>query len=236
MSHVGTLKFMRGARSAAGQRSSGHHYKTAVLTEMIEIGVDGKPTGVKVDFDGAERQRVLDLVAEFEQRYDDLAVNLQSDAIRAVVRNYLTDLNAIGVKPTGGVYFVASSRQRTLDNLQKLVERIGQGCTFHQVPLLDTHDQRAMLTEAFQLEVQDEVNKLLGEIAAANDKAKGKGKTINPTDYARFMERYKDILSRAEEYTRVLGLAQGRAGSALELALDAVMDMSGRLATGAKKK
>lgn len=236
MAHVATLKFFRGARNAAGLRATAQHYKTTVNKVMVEIGIDGKPTGKKYPLEGAELQHVVDLVADFDQRYDDLAVNLQSDALRAVIRNYLTGLNAIGVKPTGGVYFVHNSRQRTLDALQELVRRIGQGCTFHQIPLLDTLDQREMLTEAFQTEVQDEVNKLLADISSANQAAKAKSRQISPNDYSRFMERYKDVLSRSEEYTRVLGLAQGRAGASLELALDAVSDMAGRLVVKSKPK
>jgi hypothetical protein len=95
-------------------------------------------------------------------------------------------------------------------------------------------DQREMLTEAFQTEVQDEVNSLLKQIADVNEKARAKANKVSPGEYSKLMDRYRDIQSRSEEYTRVLGLVQGRAGSALETALDAVMDLSGRLDHGKK--
>lgn len=227
--HVATLKFMRGGRTSQGVRSSAQHYKTSINSNLIELGLDQRPTGSKYPLSDQDKGMVEELIADFDTRYTDLSANLHSDAVRAVIRNYLTDLNAIGVKPSGGVYFVHTSRQRTVDALQQLVKRVGQGCSFHQLPLLDTLDQREMLTEAFQTEVQDEVDKLLKEIAGSNEKAQTKGNKIPPAEYAKFMDRYQDIVSRSEEYTRVLGLAQGRAGSALETALDAVIEMSGRL-------
>lgn len=228
-SHVATLKFMRGGRTSAGKRHSTEHYKHTINNQLIELGLDQKQTGKRYPLEAVDRLQVETLITTFDVRYTDLSANLHSDAVRAVIRAYLTSLNAIGVKPSGGVYFVHTSRQRTVDSLQKLVKRVGQGCSFHQLPLLDTLDQREMLTEAFQSEVQDEVDKLLKDIAGANEKAKVKAGKISPTDYAKFMDRYQDILSRSEEYTRVLGLAQGRAGSALDTALEVVVDMAGRL-------
>lgn len=214
---LATLKFLRGGRTAKGKRPGGEAFKWQIMRHVT----------------GDERKMVQELIEEADARYKDLSTNLHADAIRAVVRNYLTDLNAIAVKPSGGVYFVHTSRQKTVDALHELVKRIGQGCTFHQLPLLDTVDQREMLTDAFQTEVEDEVRKLLGDIAATNEKVKG-GK-IPAGEYAKLKTRYDSVMERSDEYTRLLGLALGRAGSALELALDAVVDLSGRLDVGTTK-
>jgi hypothetical protein len=232
--HVATLKFMRGGRTAKAKRAGGETYKVSINHTLTELGLDQKPTGQTYPLEPSDRFEVEKLIATFDERYTDLAANLHSDAIRALVRVYLSSLNAIGVKPSGGVYFVHTSRQKTVDSLEQLVKRVGQGCTFHQLPLLDTMDQREMLTEAFQTEVQDEVNSLLKQIADVNEKARAKANKVSPGEYSKLMDRYRDIQSRSEEYTRVLGLVQGRAGSALETALDAVMDLSGRLDHGKK--
>lgn len=213
--HMATLKFMRGGRTAKGKRPGGEAFKHSILTNV----------------QGNDRKQVEALVENAVERYRDLSTNLHADAIRAVIRNYLTSLNAISVKPSGGVYFVHMSRQATVDSLQQLVQRIGQGCSFHQLPLLDTVDQREMLTEAFQSEVEDEVRNLLKDVAILLDKAGSNGK-IPQSKYADLNVRYQAIVERSEEYTRVLGLAQGRAGSALELALDGIMDMTSRLDLG----
>lgn len=212
--HIATLKFLRGGRTAKGKRPGGEAFKHAIMRSV----------------DQQDRDEAEKLIEHAVDKYKDLSSNLHADAIRAVIRNYLGSLNAIAVKPSGGVYFVHMSRQKTVDALQELVRRIGQGCSFHQLPLLDTQDQREMLTEAFQTEVEDEVRNLLKDVAALNDKTKG-GK-VPQSKYAEFNVRYQSIVERSEEYTRVLGLAQGRAGASLELALDGVMDMATRLELG----
>jgi hypothetical protein len=100
---------------------------------------------------------------------------------------------------------------------------------------VNTHDSRQMLTEAFQSEVENACRELLAEIAALNEKARANGDRINVKKYAEMNGRYQEVLSRSEEYTRVLGLSQGRAGAALELAMDSVMDLATRLDIGGKK-
>lgn len=227
--HVATLKFFRGARSSAGKRHSMEHYKSTVNHTLIEVGLDGKKTGNTYPLDPVDRAQVESLLLNIETQYTDLAANLHAQAIRAVIRNYLVHLNAIAVKPSGGVYFVHNSRQKTLNNLQELVKRIGQGCSFHQIPLPDTTEQREMLTEAFEAEVEDDCRLLQKEIAEVNDKARSKGNKITAGKYAELSARYADIQQRSEEYTRVLGLAQERAAIALENSLDLVMDLATRI-------
>jgi len=212
---MATIKFFRGGRSGGGgKRASGDHYKTRV----------------KIGLPAQDANEVDSLLGEVQKKYDDLAANLNEDKIRGVVRNYLAHLNAIAVKPSGAVYFVHSTKQAALDALQALVHRIGQGCSMEQIPLIDTENSRQILTDAFQAEVEDDVRLLLAEIAELN--AKAGGKPISPTLYAKINEKYQAVQSRSEEYTDKLGLAQGKAAAALEMALDQVMDLAQR--TGGK--
>lgn len=211
--HMATLKFFRARRGAQGRSKQGEQWRHVILKN---VSAEDMPY-------------VESMIAEIETRYTDLSANLHAPAIRKMIRDYVTHLNAIAVKPSGGVYFIHNSRQPTLDALEALVGKIGQGCSFHQLPLLDTPDQREMLTDAFQDEVEQDVKLLLKDISGLNEKVKeGKGK-VTPEKYADFNARFQDIASRSEEYTKVLGLAQGRAGSALELALNGIMDMATRV-------
>lgn len=208
---MATLKFFRGGRSNQGKRSTGDHYKSRPRPNLSSL----------------DSEHVESMLTQIEDRYTDLSANLNEDKIRGVIRNYLAHLNAIGVKPSGAVYFVHNTRQDTLDALEELVQRIGQGCTLDQMPLVDTQKSRGMLTEAFQTEVEDDVRLLLVKVAEVNDKVKG-GK-IKPDVYTDLNARYQSVVSRCEEYTQVLGLAQGRAASALELALDGIASLATRI-------
>lgn len=211
--HLATLKFFRARRTAAGRAANSEDWRWQILNTVAP----------------EDLPHVESMIAEIQGRYDDLAVYLHHQAIRGMIRDYLTSLNAIAVKPQGGVYFIHQSRQDTVDALQQLVERIGPNCSFHQVPLLDTPRQRAMLTDAFQDEVEQDVKLLLKDVLDLNEKVKnGKGK-VTPEKYADLNARLQDVMSRSTEYTRVLGLAQGRAGDALELGIIAVSELAGRI-------
>lgn len=227
--HVATLKFFRGARSSSGKRHMMEHYKTSINHTLVEVGLDGRKTGKTYPLQAVDRVQVELLLTQVNETYTDLAANLHAQAIRAVIRNYLVHLNAIAVKPSGGVYFVHNSRHSTLVNLQTLVRRIGQGSSFHMIPLPDTTDQREMLTEAFEAEVEDDCRLLLAEIAEVNEKSKIRAFKIPAKKYAELSVRYREVQERSEEYTKMLGLAQQRAGAALEMALDSIMDLSGRI-------
>lgn len=212
--HMATLKFIRGGRTAKGKRHSGDHWKSSILHAV----------------QSPDREEVEALIEEVEDRYADLSANLQSPAIRGILRSYLSHLNAIPMKTSGGVYFVHKDRQDSLDALQKLARRIGQGCSLEQFPLIDTDDSRNMLTDAFESEVETECRLLLKEAAELNALAQEKG-ALDARKYAALNARYQEVQDRSEEYTRLLGVTQGRAASALELALITISDMSRLIST-----
>lgn len=226
---VAELKFFRGSRTSAGKNQGFQHYKHSIRPIVQAVGLDGKPAGQEMQMTPEVRAHIDTFLKDLNDKYTDMAANLHSDAIRAMIRNYVVSLNAIQCKPGGGVYFVHMTKQDEINALQKLVQRIGQGCQFHIVPLLDTAEQRDMLTEAFQSEVEDECYGLLKEIAELNEKAKTKKKVISPARYAALKAQFDSIVSRSEEYTNILGLSQGRSAAALELALDGVFDLAERV-------
>lgn len=209
--HMATLKFIRGGRTAKGKRHSGDHVKTAVLTRVK----------------GEDREQVQALLDDFDERFEDLAVNLQSPAIRGVIRTILGALGAIAMKTSGGVYFVPKTNWPQVDALQQLIRRIGQGCVLEQFPLVDTTESRDMLTEAYQAEVEDDVRLLLRKIAELNTSKKN-GK-ITAKQYADLNALYHEVAGRAQTTGEQLGLAMGRAAGALELALESVTEMATRI-------
>lgn len=220
---VASLTFYRGDKTTRGTAASGEHYKVKIVDGLSAV----------------HRSEVDKLIVDLEARYNDLSVNLQSQAIRAVIRNYVTHLNAIPVRPSGGLYFIHNTRQAQLDSLQELVRRIGQGSSFSQCPLIDTSEQREMLSSAFEDDVEDEVRLLLTNLAEIQEKAKKKNQKtgyVTPQSYAAAMNSWQRIAERSAEYTEKLGLRQERAAAALDTALQAVVDMQRHLAAPKKAK
>src|SRR3954462_7462194 len=54
--HIATLRFYRGPRGTAGQRATAQHYKATVNDELVEYGLQGKPTGVRLPLTVADQQ------------------------------------------------------------------------------------------------------------------------------------------------------------------------------------
>lgn len=224
------LVFIRGPKATRGTPQSGEQVKSRVYRTLREVGLDMQYTDYVEDMGEYEKDILNELLDSFKKRYEDLSENYGAQALRAVIRNYVTKLNAIACKPSGGVYFVHQSRSYEVAALEELVSRIGQGCTFHSLPLEDTEKQRGMLTEAFENEVEDECSLLLKDMASAMGAAQTKGKALSRDKYREFNERFAMIGERASEYTNVLGLVQERSASALEAVLDTITELTATLA------
>lgn len=214
LEHMATIKFIRGGRTSKGKRHGGDHIRYQVLTRV----------------QGDDRDRVEQLISDFHDRYEDLSSHLHAPALRGIVRAILTSLNAIPMKASGGLYFVHKNRWPELDALKALITRFGPGCKLEDMAFLDIVDNRTMLTEALEDEVEDDCTKLLEAIAHVNASAKG-GK-IPGRKYAEINASYQEVATRTEEQGQLLGLAQGRAANALEMALAAVLEMAQRVDPG----
>lgn len=174
-----------------------------------------------------ERERVK---AFINKVHDDYLLNCRfptANAVRKTIRDYITDLNSIRVRNTGGVYFVHASRQATVDKLQAFVRRFDNGSILHTLPLVDTTEQREMLADSFQADVEAACAKLLEDVSTLNSRYSGN--TVPAEKYAKANEAYQELQERAREYTDILQLGLGTAGTALDAALDAVMDLAQRI-------
>lgn len=224
---IATLRFHRGPRQpVGGRRRSAEVVKTTVLPALVELDVNGQKTGRTVPLSELDELHANAAVADFREKYSDLTEYYTADAVRGIVRDLLTAANAISVKPSGGVYFIHQIKQETVEQLEGLIGRIGQGCSFHQLPLLDTMDQRQMLTAAWEDEIETTVQRLLEEIAEVNEEAKRKGQKVSAARYEGLYVQFAEAQEKTVEYTDLLGLAQKRSGSSLELALEALTEMA----------
>ncbi|MGZ4745655.1 MAG: DUF6744 family protein [Oryzihumus sp.] len=155
-------------------------------------------------------------------KYADFCVHYDPQAIRMMIRNYVTDLNAVLVNPSGGLYFVHKTRDATLDKLNTLMKRIGGDCLFELIPLVNTPDKRDMLLEASQTATEKQCRELLDKV-----QAKLGGKAVKLSDWKSLRDEMQMISARAEEYSNILGVAQDRAAMSLEavtLSITALFD------------
>ena len=211
---VGEAIFYRQSRTARRQGVGGESVKFSM--KRAQLSED-------------EQEIAAKFIDDVHRSYERGKQFITGQALRGMVRNYVVSTNAISVRPSGGVYFVHKSRIETIDALSRVVEQLGNGSVIHTLPLIDTDQQRGMLTEAFQDEVVDECEKLLKELAEVNEKHSKKGGKVPAKKYAALRQQLGETMGRADEYTRVLGLNQERSAASIELAMNALLEMAGRI-------
>lgn len=210
---VGEAIFYRQSKNAKQKGKGGHRVRFSRKEHRTET---------------ADELATLDaFINDVYQRFELFCQFPTANAVRATIRQYILDLNSIAVRPSGGVYFVHKTRKSTVDALQTFVARLENKSTLHTLPLVDTDDQREMLADSFQDEIEKACNSLLAEVAELNAKY-GKGK-LPPKKYAEANARYQELQDRAREYTDILGLGLDSAATALDTALDSVMSLAERI-------
>lgn len=209
LEHMATVKFIRGGRTAKGKRHSGDHIKYQILTRVR----------------GQDREQTQELVNDFLERYDDLSSHLHAPALRGVVRSLLLSYNAVNMKSSAGLYFIHKDKWSELDQLVTLLDRIGDGCSIEEVPLIDTDEKRSSVQNALETEIEGDCKKLLSTIAELN----AAGGRVKPTKYAEISAAYQEVAARVVAWSDKFEMGKGRAADALELAATSIVNLSEKI-------
>lgn len=143
-------------------------------------------------------------------------------AVREFARQYLERvLLATKVRPSGGVYFVNEANAVAVEALDKTLNGLGLGASFHYMPVLDDSKQREMLRVAFESESVGEIDRLIGEMAelmAAKQK-------ISSNRFAGFADEYKVLRRRIAEYSDLLDEKMEATANRLEIMDTVLMEL-----------
>lgn len=133
-------------------------------------------------------------------------------SLRDFIRRTLErDLQAVCVRPSGGVYFVRSEHADTLSGLEKVIKAIG--ADFHTFPLLDDSKQREMLRKAFEDESVGDIDRLMGEIADIMRD----GKKITKSRFLEYKSTADDLREKIKDYSDLLDTALSESATRLEI-------------------
>jgi Family of unknown function (DUF6744) len=156
-----------------------------------------------------EIRMVLDrIAADFRHRCQ----YLTGDRLRAVVRDQIEGLNALKVRPTGGVYFVHAQYRETLVRLRDLVKRFGAGSNLYLIPLPDETELRDMVVQAFRTKAREDLERLAKEIAAARRADPVRQATVEALD-----RQFRRLQEAAAEHQKLLAVDLEDTGAALDL-------------------
>lgn len=145
----------------------------------------------------AERDALADELDKLRTRYHELLGYHGANRVRGVLRDVLTlDLGAVLVRPAGGVYFVPSAARGAVERLQEVVERIGQGSTWHSVPVPDDPRQRRMVSGYFR-------DQVVGALEALRCRIEGR---LDPARHRELENDYQAVAAVCERYAAIIPL------------------------------
>jgi hypothetical protein len=182
-----------------------------------ELAVAPDFTAVPDPEEQQEIRAVLDrIAADFRHRCQFLT----GDRLRAVVRDQVETLNALKVRPTGGVYFVHAQYRQTLVRLRDLVKRFGAGSNLYLIPLPDEAELRDMVVQAFRTKTREDLERLAREIAAA-----ATADPVRQSVVEALNRQYRRLKEAADEHQQLLAVDLEDTGAALELVRDQLVGL-----------
>ncbi|MEU6191370.1 DUF6744 family protein [Nocardia sp. NPDC047038] len=192
--HLGEVEFRR----AAGHDGSG----------TLSVTLDYTAVG---SLPAAEQARVHALASKIDERYLWQCTYLGSDRVRTILLKYMRALEAVALRPTGGVYFVTAEHADTLAALREFTDRVGDGSLLARIPLADQAEMRQLVIHSFVTSARDELQKLSLEIAAAS-----RG-VVSSNKLTALHDRYRAVKAQTEKYSQRLATSLGETEFSLQL-------------------
>lgn len=103
-------------------------------------------------------------IGTFTVNFDEAAKYIDAQVIRRMIRDQLELMSAIGVRRQGSVYFYPAAYKARGEALEQFCEALGDDCSFHNLPLVNTAKQREMIKFAFESEVHDSAQQAIKEL------------------------------------------------------------------------
>ncbi|MFI6603831.1 DUF6744 family protein [Nonomuraea sp. NPDC050536] len=158
-----------------------------------------------------EQARVHQLLDELTDTYRQNCAFLTADQMRRVVRDYLDALNAIRVRASGGVYFVAQPHVTTVRALRTLVGRMGEDSGMDCIPLPNQEEMREMVIKAFTTRAKDELEELAQDLAAARRESQ------TTADIQKLYKRFQSLQESAAAHSELLSSSLDDTANAMNL-------------------
>jgi hypothetical protein len=165
-----------------------------------------------------EHDRVREMLETVAQQFGRRCRYLTGDKIRAMLHAYIEHLNAIKVRPTGGVYFLYRHHHATLGALHLLLKRFGAGSNLYYIPLPDRDELRDMVIDAFRAKAREDLQRLSRDLADAQAAAASRGGPVAEATAEALYRRFQALQDQASEHSALLSTDLDETGAALNLA------------------
>lgn len=148
----------------------------------------------------ALKQPLADIVdaaiGNFNLNFEEAAKYIDAQVIRRMIREQLDLMSAVGVRRQGSVYFYPISHKAKGEALEQFCQAIGDGSSFHNLPLVNTGKQREMVKFAFESEVHDAAQQAIKELNEYMEH----GTEITSRAWTEYRKTLNDLTLRMKEY------------------------------------
>lgn len=212
---VGEIVFTRGKpKRRNGGEYSGYGVEARRTTDHLATPLTAE-----------EDAWLSEMLDGFEGRFQHLIENMDSNAVRAFVREFISEeLMGTCVKESGGLYFVSQDFADQVEALGEWVRSIGS--QFHALPLLNLGDQRAMVLQSLEEETVKEVDILMGQIGKILGDPDRK---IEEKTFDAFGLRAAELTQKLDQYAQMLGVRAEEAQLRISVYGQQVMQLSQRI-------
>lgn len=155
----------------------------------------------KLSLKSADMTDMVDeTIQRFAQEFDRAAKTVDPQVIRSTIRSQLEIAFAVPVRRHGSVYFIPIQYQDTVSSLEGFLPALGEGCSFHSIPLVDTAKQRELVRAAFDEEIHNQATQLITTIK--NTKA-----NMSQAQWANHKKEYNEL---KEKYLTLQPIVAGQ--------------------------
>lgn len=195
------------------------------VREVLRDGQDPYYEVVSVAVLGVEsgKIRVTGTFPDFNDlisRYKYFLYYYTSDDIRAVVLDVIkNELNGLGIRPNGGIYFTARQHDDTVERLAQMVNRLGRS-VFFTLGIIDSEKSRLNMFQIMKSE-------LLGELARHQERLEQMlvQKQVDATEIARQIRAVQKMIDKVKVYEDLLQYEAGELHQEIDRYVQRLTDM-----------
>jgi len=159
------------------------YYHSATMTFVPETG------DLTCDFD----HRAFHAIKE---RYEEYKDHMNSDDVRAVLLQIISQYHRVGVRRRGGIYFVPEDYKVQVGKVEKLLEMLDASsegeCYLAVAPQIDVESSKRAIYKAFMAGLRD-------KIASFNEEF-DKGSMTRKSSWEKRIVEYKDLRDEIDFY------------------------------------
>ena len=167
------------------------------------------------------------LFKEIEDRYNLWSSYHNHDTVKNTVNRIVDSMHPIALMPTGICKFIPKTSKDTLYSLKGVLNDLSEYSdnkneenTVEIIPILDTQEHRDLVNKMYEEEIEETLYNYSMELA---DILKQRS-TLSPRQANTYLERYKELSAKAQDYQNLLGTYTENIQAQLKAAIQLIDD------------